>query len=149
MIKIKFPEENFFQDLINQGKKLKEKIDKEWNKCDNGEKDCNQIYSNIKELEEGFYDLISLNAISKIFDSIFDRKDNQLYDISKIYISNENYEKMTEHDKEILMLMHDFTKEGLDREVGMLHFMQGFTIKDDIDNKYILIEDNPFVNTLS
>lgn len=133
--KIKFPDSEFFENLVLETEENKKNINKLFEKM-NFENE-NELMGEIEDLEKKYMDFLSLNALIKYFDSFIERKSKQQYDITKIHISNKNNEILKENDRNVLRVMDFFTETGIEKEVGMYHFIYGLT--QDLDNNDIEI----------
>jgi len=144
MKKIPFPEKDFFENILKEAQK-KEKIIKDlWSQVDK-EKDTEkseEIIQKIENLEKEIIENLTLFKMAKYLDKFFKRNENEIYDITKIFISEKNYELMKSYDKKITKIRFNYmTEESINKEVNMLYFMSGFSVKKDIDDNNIYLEE--------
>ena len=143
MIRIQIPED-YFSKKLESAKKLKNWIDKQWNLCEQGEKDCDEVdFITRKQVDNFLAKNLSFNSFVRIFDKKIDRKDNQEYDVTKIIMSKEDQDKFFDYDLTLLKIFKgDFYKENkLKSDISMYHLMSGFKIKD-IPSGFVFLEDN-------
>jgi len=140
-------DKNLLKNLKEEAIKIKKEIDNLWNKCENEKLDCDEVAYLVEEKEKELTDKFILFNISKMFDKEINRKEKELYDVSKIVVSR-NFDKiMREFDKEILtMIKGNFYKEDyIEKEISMLYLFQGFRLEKEEesleDYKFYFMED--------
>ena len=143
MIRIKIPE-NFFEKKLEKAKKIKVWIDKQWELCEKGEKDCDTVNYITSVAENAFLEHnLSVFSFIKIFDRETKRAKNQKYNVSKIVISKEDENKFQEYDRKLYSIFKGdfYTEEKIRKDISMFHLMNGFRRKD-IDSGFIFLEDD-------
>jgi len=126
-------DKSIFESLKKESIKLKKDIDELWIKCENKELDCDDVAYLVKQKEISIFNKLILFNIANIFDKEIERKENEIYDVSKIIISKNFDRIMREFDKQIITLFKgDFYKEKyIDKEINMIYLMQGFRVSED------------------
>jgi len=138
---VKFPENSFFEDLLKKAIKIKEKVTDLWKEIDketDSDDKVNIMIEQAEELEKSMGDCLSLYAIVNVLDKDVERKESEQYDVTKVYISEENLAKMKKNDTEVAKLMFDYMKEEkIAGEVSMFYFMSGLSTDPDLNNESI------------
>ena len=123
-------------------KELKQKIDFLWKNCDDNTMDCDEVSFNVDSLEKEFYNNLSMYIAVKNLDNIYNRKDDEQYDVAKIKISEEDEKVYKEYDRKNLELFYtDWKKEKIDKEIGMLYLFNGFSINMDFKKNEFKLEE--------
>jgi len=142
---IPFPDNSFFDNLKTEALNLKEKSKELFNTAEKANDDPELkelLYEKSYITEQEIANKISLFAMSNLFDSYIDRKENQQYDVTKISISESNYNKMKSFDIEIINLLEFYSIEGVKREIDMLYFISGFKIDKNLNDTEFRLEDH-------
>lgn len=141
LLTIDFPDDSFFEDNLNKAKELKKWIKKQWKLCDKKEIDCEDIIDIIEEREKEYSNYISIYSLISLLDSKIERTENQQFDVTKIYVSENTYNKMKEHDLKLLLLKYKdiYKKSKIESQLGMLHLFSGFSVKEGLEDDRIYI----------
>jgi phosphoketolase len=141
LTKIEIPGKDFFDNNFNNVKLLKDDIDKKWILVEKEELDFDEVSYLEDQLKEEYLNNLSVYSLVSILDSHIPRKENQQFDVSKIYVSMKTYEIMKESDKKILSYIWSelYTPKKIDKEVGMLHLFSGFAVKDGLEDNVLYI----------
>lgn len=106
------------------------------------DKEYNKLYLKIEKLKEKRNNYFSMYSLVSLIDKAYPRTKDQKIDVTKIYISENTYNKMKEHDKQILSLNKDYSEERISKELGMLHFFSGFCVDNTMKDNQIKVLDN-------
>lgn len=141
LITIPFPENSFFENNLKKVKDLKRWIDKQWKLCDEGKLDCDEVSYETEQKAKELGDYFSIYSLVSLLDENIERTSAQQFDVTKIYVSENSYNKMKEHDLKIMKIMYKdvYTDKRINSQVGMLHFSSGFAVKEGLDDDKIYI----------
>jgi len=116
---------------------------KELHLCESGEKDCDEAFLFIQELEDSAKKEFSMFKIAQKIRKEFKKKDNVVCDITKIYLSKETYDDSFEFDYKLFKTLYayKYTPEQARREVSKLHFAYGLAMSPEIkDNRVHILK---------
>lgn len=141
---IEFPNELFFENNLKQVKKLKAWIKKQWKLCDQGKIDCEDVVDIIESKEKQYSDFFSIYSLVSLLEENIKRNENQQFDVTKIYVSENTYNKMKDFDLKIMNIIYNgvYKPHKIQSQVSMLHFVSGFAVKEGLeDNKIYILND--------
>lgn len=141
LITIPFPADSFFENNLKNVKSLKRWINKQWKLCDEGKLEFEDVSYETEEKSKELGDYFSIYSLVSLLDKNIARTESQQFDVTKIYISENSYNKMKEHDLKIMKIMYKdvYTDKRINSQVGMLHFASGFSVKEGLDDDKIYI----------
>lgn len=146
-----------FEKVLTKAEKLNTEINIQeeylWNNEDNEEisnKAWDKLHTKVEKLKEkrnytySMYSLVVLidKAIPNRRSAKLGGKDQQI-DVTKIFISENTYDLMKEHDRKLLHIIYKdlYSDQKIEKELSMLHLFSGFSISEDAEDNKIYINE--------
>lgn len=138
-----------FSETLFDLEKIKKQvalIDEYFNKADDeslSDEERDSFYEQAETLRENEINNYSVYLCAEEMKKTFPLEENQLYDVTKIYISEKTYETMKAYDKESFKIFHDdiFSEEKVAKEIMWLHFNSGFCVDSKAEDFTLYLKE--------
>ena len=143
--KIKLPEKDFFEEKLKEVQKIKDDLDKEWERSDSEEICYEEIAFMTEEKEKIIVNnYLSSGLLIPFITEIEPLPENMLYDVSKIAISESTDSFLHEYNIKVLSIFFSETKSDLriKKDLAWYNLSIGFRIEKEIEDNYFYLLEN-------
>lgn len=93
-------------------------------------KDLDKMELKIKKMKDKRSYCYSMYSFVSLIDKLCKRNKDQQIDVTKIFITENTYNKMKDHDRKLLHIIYNniLPNKKIEQELGMIHLFSGFSI---------------------
>lgn len=143
--KIKLPNKDFFENKLKEVKKIKDDLDKEWERADSEEICFEEIAFMAQEKESIIINnYLSSGLLIPFIGEVEPLPEGMLYDVRKIAISEGTDSFLQDYNVKVLSIFFSETKSDLRirKDLAWYNLSIGFRTEREIeDNCFYLLED--------
>jgi len=148
LTQINYFSENQELELIKQAQIQADRVNELWKEIEQDNSKEDLLFSEITAIKSQMNHFFSIYAFVSELDKHIDRnKDNEIFDIREIFISEKLYFRMKNFDSQIFDILYKdrFTEIQKQKELGMIHFISGFTVSEEVKEDIVIVTDKVII----